>query len=180
MPTRAHFALKHRRIRVKETELRDQLLPLVQGRIFHVARQSYLERILADGRIQHNRDGQLPTTFGSSTISYFRTRSCVCLFDLFHPSKDQQNRHLRDCWPFMPARPGSGIAILMLAVEAHDEVITYAVAKRAGALKEMIVPYVEAGYAGDLPLTLIDEIVEVEVDVVPGSFKDQMRQAGHL
>jgi hypothetical protein len=156
-------------LRVKETAIREKLLPLVQGRIFHVTRLANLDSVLRDGRVRANCGGTLPPTFGSSTLSYFRQRGCVCLFDLFHCTAEQQAEHLTSCWPFSPATVDSGIAIFALAQSAYDSVITYSTAKADGALNEMIVPYVEAGFKGDLSLSLIDEVIEVEVDAVPRS-----------
>lgn len=164
-------------VRVLETELRQSLLPLVYGRIFHVTRSVNLQSILAEGCVRTNRDGRLQSTFGSSDISYFRQRDCVCLFDLFHSTPLEQEQHLSRCWPFAPARPGCGIAILLLAQHAHGTVITYESAKRDGALKEMIVPHVEAGYPGDMPLEAIEELIEVEVEAVPGSPLRMLREA---
>lgn len=162
-------------VTVKETELRVRLWPRVQNRVFHVTRRENIQSILTGGGIAPNPDGLLRTTFGSSEASYFRKRGCVSLFDLVHPSEDQIKERIADCWPFQTAAPDSDIAILIVKASAYGSLIRWDTVNKAGQVREMIVPYVEAGYPGLLPLCHIDQIIEVHVVAVPGSVQATRR-----
>lgn len=164
-----------RQLKVRETELGNSLLPLVQGRLFHVTRRENVSPILSSGGISPNYDGALLTTFGSSNNSYFRNRGCVSVFDLFHPTPAEIERHLPDCWPFQHASPQSAIALFLLLPLVHERVISWREWRDQGAFSEMIVPYVEAGYPGILPIELVEEIIEVEVEEVAGSHQSVHR-----
>ena len=168
--------MKRRNEIVKETELHDRLFPLVEGRVFHVTRRTNLESIFESGGLHPDRKREYPTTFGSAYNSYFRNRDCVPVFDLVHPTDEQIESRLTDCWPFMPAKPGADIAILILSPDAHGDLVSWIRSREDLVPGEMIVPYVEAGYPTFLPLSLVDEIIEVEVQEVPDSFHAMHRR----
>ena len=144
---------------VNEAELTDRLLPLVEGRVFHVSLLSNLPAILTAGAIQPNIDGTFDTTFGYSTNSYFRNRGCVSIFDWRTPPPDEN--YVYRCWPF--PREVHGLAIFILSPAAYTDLLPWTRWKSDEALGEMIAPYVEAGYKGAIPLALIDEVIEVVV-----------------
>lgn len=163
--------MRVRKETVKETELDDLLFPLVEGRVFHVTRRTNLPSIFKSGGLHPDRERTYPTTFGSSYNSYFRNRNCVSVFDLVHPTRDQVESRLKDCRPFAPAKPGADIALLIISPEAHPHLVSWIRSREDLVPGEMVVPYVEAGYPTFLPLRLIDEIIEVEVQEVPDSFQ---------
>jgi hypothetical protein len=155
------MTMKHTRLTINETELAERLLPLLEGRAFHVSELSNLPAILTAGAIQPNTEGTLATTFGHSKNSYFRNRGCVSVFDLRTPPPDEN--FLWRCSPFSPARDPQGLAIFILSSAACADLLPWTGWKVEQAWGEMIAPYVEAGYRGLLPLTLIDELLEVVV-----------------
>ena len=89
-----------------ETDSFDDITSLLEGRVFHVTKLSYLDSILADGEIKPNMDSALATAFGS-TNAFFRQRNFVSLFDYRVEPPDETFRNR--CSPFQPARsdPGS-------------------------------------------------------------------------
>ncbi len=163
-------------VKAKEDELRERLYPLVESRVFHVTRRENVLSILQNGGISPNRSGALPTTFGSSAQAYFRMRGCVSLFDLAHPTAEQIDSRLADCWPFQTAKPGSNIAIFIVSPEAYDSLIPWNGSRGEEAHGDMVVPYVETGYPGLLPIALIEELIEVEVQEAPDSIQAMHRR----
>jgi hypothetical protein len=163
--------LRQREMEVLEDQLHERLYPVIEARVFHVTRRENVAAILTDGGISPNPDGAFLTTFGSSSNSFFRNRGCVSLFDLVHPTAEQIESRLRDCWPFLPARPGSDIALFLLSPAAYGEIIPWTRYREEGGGPEMIVPYVEAGFPGVLPMRLVEEIIEVHVLEAPDSLQ---------
>jgi hypothetical protein len=156
--------VKQTHFRFLETEMADRLLPLLEGRVFHVTSLASLPAILAAGAIEPNLDSAFETTFGHSRNSYFRARGCVSLFDLRGPRPEGS---LERCWPFRPAVEGRGLAVFVVSLAACADLRPWTGWEEERAFGEMIVPYVEAGHKGRIPLTLIDEAIELEVEENP-------------
>jgi hypothetical protein len=154
----------------------DDILSLMEGRVFHVTKNDYLPSILADEQIKPNTDGALPTTFGSSSNAYFRKRGCVALFDYRSTPTEEIRFHRSKCWPLMPAHDcKGGIAILLLKPEACDGLISWVESKKNGVPSEMIVPYVEAGYPGAISIELVDEVVCLKLEEDPNCLAARLR-----
>jgi hypothetical protein len=158
-------------LNLHQSKLGDVLLPLLFGRVFHVTTASVLEKILTCGEIRPNRDGEFESVFGS-TNSYFRKSGCVSLFDYRVATRKQIDDAIVNCSPFL--LPSSDpedllyepqIAYLLLAVSAYDRVIP---PPGPDAWAEgKIVPHVEAGFPGPLPVELIDEVIRVTIEFEP-------------
>ncbi len=142
-------------------EFHDRLLPLLVGRVFHVTRLSALEQVLAAGEIRLNRDGQLPTLFGS-TNSFFRKRGCVSVFDYRSATAEQIEESIGKCSPFPISE--DELAFLFLSKVAQDCLVPWTMWKTEQAWSDKIVPYVEAGHPGAIPITSIDEVFRVTID----------------
>ncbi|MFC1491319.1 hypothetical protein ACFLQ0_01870 [Nitrospinota bacterium] len=148
----------------RREQLHDELWPLLIGRIFHVTRLNILDQILAAGAILANTDGKLPPGgFGSYPNSYFRKRGCVSLFDLLNPPEKKIDEHIHKCSPFTPAYSGHNLAFLFLSQEEYPKLVPWSNWKEDKDYGDQIVPYVEAGYLGDIPISSIEEIWEVTV-----------------
>jgi len=149
----------------------------LEGRVFHVSRLSNLDPILTSGEIRPNQDATFATTFGSSSNSFFRNRGCVSLFDYRSVTPDELEDSVFKCSPMQPATPQSGIAIFMLAVSTCPPLLSWKLWKEQGAMAEMVVPYVEAGHQGPISLSLVDEIICIEVVEDPNSFAYRLARA---
>jgi hypothetical protein len=161
-----------------ETESLDDVEALLQSRVFHVTRLINLPSIMEVGEISTNQDGRLPTTFGFSGNSFFRNRNCVPLFDYRSEASEEIKGFRSRCDPFRPALPPNGpIAILMLHPEAYGSLIPWTKWKEEEAWREMVVPYVEAGFPGPLPLRLVTEIYAVKITEDPTSYGALLRRA---
>jgi len=142
-------------VRLESERVDDIVEQHLQGRVFHVTKRAYWPSIQRAGAILPNAEGELPTTFGSSSKSFFRRRGCVSVFDY----RLEDGSRLHGCHPLQAAVPGEeGVAVLLLADAIQDKLIPWSRCKDEGA-SEQIVPHVEAGYPGPLPLALVESIV---------------------
>ena len=154
---------------VNDAELRRTLLPRLRGRVFHVTPLAVFDRICEASEIRPNTNGRFPTLMGS-TNSFFRKRGCVSFFDYRSASLKQINDSIGKCSPFrlrasdpeMDFEPR--VAYLFLSNTAHGQLIPWTKWKEEKALSEKIVPFVEAGYPGPVPITLIEEVLRVTID----------------
>jgi hypothetical protein len=102
---------------------------------------------------------------------FFRKRGCMSLFDLRQPPPNED--YLYRCSPF-GAVACNGIGILILSPSACDDLVPWTLWRDQQAWGEVVVPYVEAGYRGPIPLTLIDELIEVQVIEEPDPLGDAL------
>jgi hypothetical protein len=162
----------------KEGESLADVEALMEGRVFHVTRRAYWSAICASGEIQANEEGRLPSTFGFSANSYFRNRGCVSLFDYRTPP-DEKIRDFRSrCWPFQAARSADeGIAILVLERSVEANLISWSQWKEENVPSEMIVPYVEAGHPGPIPVAKIELVILLRIEEDPNSIAAVLRRA---
>jgi len=158
--------MKHRRLHV-EGNAREQLLPLLRGRVFHVTCAANLDSIRSHGAILTDTDSTLLRPFGSYN-SYFRNRGCVCVFDYRTISDEDLNRAVMNCSPWQPAdNCSSALAFLFLSEAGQARLRPWEEWKTTRSFSEMVVPYAEAGYPGPIPFDEIDEIIEVTFERGP-------------
>lgn len=168
--------MKTTNLHLRWDHLHDQLLPLLVGRVFHVTRLSHLKQILASGEIRSNVDGELSTTFGSSN-SFFRKRGCVSVFDYHLASPEQIYESILKCSPFNLPCSDDPLAFLFLTAVSYDRLIPWTKWKDERAWSDKIVPYVEAGYPGPIPMTSIEEILRVIIDYRPSPLVEALEKA---
>jgi len=167
-----------REYKLRETEPLDEVEAVIEGHVFHVTHLAYLPSILECEEIRPNRDGTLLTTFGFSENSYFRKCNCVSLFDYREKPPDDPLPFRKRCDPFRPARPPSeGVAILIMEPLAYVNIIPWTKWKDEKVFGEVVVPYVEVGYPGPLALSLIAEIIKVEITKDPKSHTAMLSKA---
>ena len=167
---------------VDSSQLSATLLPYLRGRVFHVTRLTVFEQILAAAEIRANADGEFPTVFGS-TNSFFRKRGCVSFFDYRSASSEQIEDAIGKCSPFnLPATdPESGnesqIAFLFLSTTEYGRLIPWTKWKEEEAYTDKVVPWVESGYLGSVPITSIEEVLRVTIDIPADSITAHLRRA---
>jgi hypothetical protein len=132
----------------------------LRGRIFHVTYAKNLEKIKQTGYILVNLDCNLTTTFGNSQNSFFRKKGCVSVFDYESSTEEKWMEHMWKCNPLGPDK--DALAFLFLTEEANANLIRWEEAKHEW-IAERVVPYVEAGYKGNIPLSNISEILIVKI-----------------
>lgn len=149
---------------------------LLEGCVFHVTRREYWPVIQRSGTVLPNNDGDLPTTFGSSTNSFFRNRGCISVFDYRAPPDGEIIDFRRRCYPFQPASPGGeGIVVLILNPSVHERLLPWTLWQDEKAYTEMVVPYVEAGHVGPLSLHLVDRVIYMRRTEDPNSLAAMLR-----
>lgn len=160
----------------RETEDKGPVTSLLEGRVFHVTKQRFLPAIRATGSLLPNPDGARPSTFGYRPNSFFLRRNCVSLFDYRTIPEDLDYRHR--CWPLQAAEPdGDGIAILFVESALHDRLIPWTRWRDEEAWGEVVVPYVEVGFPGPLPLAFIERMVLVRLLEEPNCLAAIVRRA---
>ncbi len=145
--------------------LRTDLLPRLVGRVFHVTTREAYVRVRSDGVIKSNQSGELGFTFGQSRFSYFRKRGCVSVFDLRTATPEQIDDSLHKYYflnpPFSKNRP----VFLLLADACSEQLLPWSQSIPEEGARAMVIPYVEAGYPGEIPLSLVQCALLLEVPV---------------
>lgn len=154
-----------RQIEVPEQELEAQLLPILRDRVFHVTTRGAYRNIEEEGTV-------LPSPSNARTWeydAYFRSIGCVSLCDL-RTIDDDQLEHALDAYYFLDPRHGEPDPVfLLLSPDAVGDIISYsdAVADGGPVGGKMLVPHIEAGYPGELPLSAVAEAIFVTVHRSP-------------
>ena len=153
----------------------DELLPLLAGKVFHVTKEKNWSQISASGELLPlPPEGQHVRSFG--TKSYFRQQGCVCLFDYrsFYEAKPQEHYH--KCLPTMPLTEESPIRILFLSPGHYEELVSWS-QWHANGIGTNIVPYVEAGLKGEIPLDFFEEALIVTITENNNSLAHHLKAA---
>jgi hypothetical protein len=174
--------MREKQLHVDDGDLQNIVLPLLLGRVFHVTPLRTVAGIRADGEIRSNVNGEFQSPFGS-TNSFFRKRGYVSVFDYRSASPEQIEEALGKCSPFYvhTADPEllyePNIAYLFLSDSVHDQLTPWTKWKDEEAYGDKVVPWVEAGYPGSVPIAAIEEILCVKIDYPTDSIAAQLHRA---
>jgi len=150
--------LNTREVTIDQHELDEFLLSALLRRVFHVTNLKNLGPIKEAKEIDPLGPGE--RTFGHAKNGFFRNRNCVSVFDLRDPEHVEFERSLSKCHPLQPLRvDAGGIAIFVLEPYVYARLLSWRLWKTEEAHRQMIVPYIEAGYPGPLLLESISEII---------------------
>jgi hypothetical protein len=138
----------------------DDLMPLLRNEVFHVTAAECRSAIEASGYIEPNVT-DLASPFGNSSNGYFRNRGCVSLFDYRTHENNEWNEHAHKCLPTLPLRTYHSIAILFLQSREYSKLVPWSQWKIEEAWSERVVPHVEVGYPGKLPVSAIKSFLIV-------------------
>jgi len=153
-----------RALHVHYRDLEKVLLPQLSNRVFHVTTDSAVAQIISEGVVRSNSDGRFRFTFGQSQNSYFRKRNCVSVFDLRSATPEQIDDSLEKYYFLNPSFTDNRPVYLFLNTCCSGRLVPWIRWKEESAWDDIVVPYVEAGYPGDLDLGLIDEVLRVDID----------------
>lgn len=156
------------RIALHRDELESIVLPKLRGTVFHVTSQVGFEGIQATDSVYANGDGRFPFTFPQSENGFGRRRGYVCLFDLREVTDEQLTHALEGYYFLDPFGKKQNPIFLFLSPDSYDQVIHWSATK--GDYTEMWVPYVEAWYPRDLPLSIIVKVLALDVEHPAPSF----------
>lgn len=149
------------RITLKQSDLEEELLPQLLERVFHVTTQEAWPFIEASGRVL----GSPPDCFVQWPNAGLRCLGYVSLCDL-RSLDEEELQHGLEKYPHLlyPLGDSSGPVYLFLRRSAIHDIGTYQqLADRVNDLGKLIVPHIEAGYAGDLSLAKIADVLVVDV-----------------
>jgi hypothetical protein len=157
--------MKTTTLRLHESDCKSVLLPLLRGRALHVTCAAHVPAIAAAGAILPNSDGSFTSSFGSSTRSFFRLRGCVSVFNYRSATDERIEDSLWRCSPWqMGRRCKYELAIYMLSPATCAVLESTQLWHEQQAYDQMVVPQVEAGHPGAIPLSAIDELICVSID----------------
>ena len=160
--------MKRSKIQIPYRQITEHLAPIVRGRVLHITCSGNLPSILAGGAVSGNADGHLASSFGSSDNGFFRSRNVISVFDYRSVSDAEFEDAWSKCGPFRALQKcGYRIALLFVDQPNHDCLISWKQWQKEQAWEQMLVPYVEAGYPAPLPLSAIEEIIEVRTRYYP-------------
>ena len=146
--------------------LRKDLLPILVGNVIHLTTSLGLQGIKKDGLIRSNIDGKLFYSYPQSDRSYARARGWVSLFDLRTVSDNQLETGLSNFYFLNPPFVNNNPIFLSLSPLHHPSLLPWTQARDEDAWKEMFIPHIEVFYPGDIPLSHINRVVDVQVTVV--------------
>jgi len=163
-------------IHIESGDPLDKLMCYLEGKVFHVTKECYWPEINAAGEIRPNNNGELETSFGSSKNSYFKNKGCVSLFDYRDIYGEESQKHMHKCRPTNPLSADSGIAILIFKPEIYPKLQSWEGWKKED-LSQMVVPHVEAGYFGSIPLALVEKVIIVTMSEDKNSLAAMLRSS---
>lgn len=138
------------------------LLRDLKGRVFHITSVSNFLEIVRTGSVRHNQDGELKSNWSQN--QYFKNRGCVSFCDL---SSNVRPRKVREAalskYNVFGQGDGERSVFLFLAPTSYYKLIPWTNWKRDKAWSEMVVPHLESGYPGFVPISEIEEALLVHI-----------------
>jgi len=136
----------------------DELDQMLRGRVFHITSSKNLDSIRNAGGLFPNSEMTWSSDFGNSINGYFRLRNCVSFFDYRKHGATEWEEHAYKCRPTQILSEVEAITVLFLSSSQYDKLIPWTKWKEEKAWSHRIVPHVEIGYEGVVPLKYITEI----------------------
>ena len=155
--------LKIKNLSCHESQLRELILPILRGKVFHVTNHSGLKGIAKDGLIRNNKNEDFPYSYPQSARSHARARGRVSLFDLRTTSGDQLETTLSNFYFLNPPSSEDNPIFLILSKSLYPALIPWTRARDEDGWKEMFIPYVEAFHQGNIPVSKISYAVSVRI-----------------
>jgi hypothetical protein len=139
--------------------------PLLIGNVFHATTPENFNKIIRENQILSNEKLSLESPYGRRENGFFKKRNCVSFFDYRDHKDESFKNHLYDCTiEQIYTEENDAVAILFLNKKFYKDLISWRLWKEQATLSEQVVPYVEAGLPGPLPLDQIESIVLYKQD----------------
>jgi hypothetical protein len=155
--------LKIENLSCHESQLRDFILPILRGNVFHVTTRSGFKGISKNGLIRNNKDGDLPYTYQKSARSYARTRGYVSLFDLRTTSGDELETALSNFYFLNPPFADNNPIFLILSPSLYPMLIPWTRARDEHPWTEAFIPHVESFYQGNIPASNLSRVIAAKI-----------------
>lgn len=139
-------------------------------KIFHITRYKHYLSILKDGCI---KGGKNPERNWKSS-SFFMNSGCVSVINnkkSYRPGMSEADADMyRSKFDFFSANFVSGhyennAVFLILTDDVESELVSWKLCKAQNKLKETVIPYYEAGYLGDIPLSRIQYAILLDLAI---------------
>ena len=140
----------------------EELLDILSGKVFHVTRAENLSKILKEGGLIPNLEKANLSPFGNTENGFFRNLGCVSFFDYRGCGTSEWEEHAHKCSPFLAFNTSETISFLFLSEEYYENLVSWRKWKELEQWSMRVVPYVEIGFKGKVPLKAISEIWSVE------------------
>ena len=153
-------------LEMSSSEFKKIILKKFKGKIFHITNEKNFKDILQSNAILSTNYIENPNTnWGSETNkSYFRTRNCVSVCDLFH-NKDEDMILEAMYYKYnfySPSVVKDKIAYYLILKEAiYNQCITWNALNQDEKLEKQIVPHLESGISNKILLSDIESIVKL-------------------
>ncbi|EAY5483660.1 hypothetical protein Q4893_004866, partial [Salmonella enterica subsp. enterica serovar Alachua] len=143
----------------------NDILPIVSGKVFHVTPTSNMPSIKETGALIPNSHLLYHSEFGNTVNGFFRLKGCVSFFDYRCINTPHWEQHAYKCFPTQILNHNDSISILFLNENEYDKLIPWTIWKKEKAWSERVVPWVETGYKGNVPLINITQEIIVEYNI---------------
>ena len=151
-----------KRITLNKADLREKLLPKLRERVFHVTTQEAWPSIETSGRVLVSPPDCL-TQWENAGLRCIGHVSLCDLRSLEFEEEDLQHG-LAKYYFLDPRRNSRGPVFLFLRRYAIQDIATYRQLRdKVNSLGKLIVPFIEAGYPGDLSLAKIADVLVVDI-----------------
>lgn len=172
-------------IPIKEIEcysdvLREEFLPYLIGKVFHVTTARGFREILKSGSIVNNKDEDFDFAYPQSGNSYGRKRGYICLVDLRDVPDEKLHPAIDKYYFLNPSSCNDNPVFLFISEDLYSDLILWTQARGEIGFKEMFVPYVESWYPGDISAEYIINAINLSVKHKPREFKITKEQEKEL
>jgi hypothetical protein len=161
----------------KFSELHQSVLPLLRGRVFHLAEAAAVDSFRRRGFIEASRHGQFASALCSPQKSYGAKRGYICLFDFRRSGQTEVEEAFIRHYFLKPFHYGNAYAYLFLAPSAWAKLIPWKHASSEIGTKELYIPFVEAWYPDRLPFELVSDCLIVTVQPTAGALREIISKA---
>lgn len=143
---------------------------VTEERIFHLTRYNHFQSIVRDGYI---RGGKNPERNWPSYSSLFVNMGCVCLvnnkmsYRTDMPKEDASlhaGKFLFSLPNFVEEYYSRNPVFLIATDDIEADLVSWKVWKDEERYREQVVPYYEAGFKGNLPISKIESALILELD----------------
>ncbi|MGR5333668.1 hypothetical protein [Photobacterium damselae] len=134
----------------------------MKGRVFHVTPLENLASIRRDNGLRPNTKLDIKSLFGNTETGFFRQKNCVSFFDYRDYGSNKWKEFVNKCKPTQILDSTTGIAVFFLSNKQLDNLIPWTTWKDEEAYSQRVVPYIEIGHKGFVPMKMITKVIIFE------------------
>jgi len=148
----------------RHAKARKVLIHRLAGKIFHITDTKGFLGIIATGKIEPNNSGKFGNNWGNKK-SYFRNRGCISVCDFYNNRRPRKFYDATCKYSFYDLSCNKGFSYFMvLQAGLFADIITWDRWKQDREEGEDVVPYLESGYPGEIPLSNLESVIKVHIE----------------